>query len=176
MTALIPKLAQKIYHWEDPVEFTWGQPHRKYNHYNYFEMSYQNYHHVTQGQWINNRDIKNFGDRITVKCRCNVVQFIKILHTALRWQQPNVILKIRFTSDAPYLALTGKLWCVYYDDFEEIRLRYNATALYYKYRHVGVIASLLGLYTISCKITRPRTSNLVASRYLTKRRLPAQWI
>ena len=36
---------------------------------------------------------------------------------------------IRITADTPYLALTGKLWGVYCEDFREKWPRYNGTAL-----------------------------------------------
>ena len=35
------------------------------------------------------------------------------------------------TKDTPYLALTSDLWGVFNEDFEEIRTRYNGTALFY---------------------------------------------
>ena len=34
------------------------------------------------------------------------------------------------TTDTPYLALTGELWGVYYENFEENWPRYNGTVLY----------------------------------------------
>ena len=63
----------------------------------------------------------------TVKCCYNAVQLIIILHTALRWQQSNV----NHTSNSQYLALTGELWGVYYEDFKENWPRYNGTSLYH---------------------------------------------
>ena len=38
--------------------------------------------------------------------------------------------KFEPTKDAPYLALTGEVWGVFCDDFEENRLCYNGTTLY----------------------------------------------
>ena len=35
----------------------------------------------------------------------------------------------QLTKDTPYLALTGKVWVVYCDDFGENWPRYNSTAL-----------------------------------------------
>ena len=35
-----------------------------------------------------------------------------------------------FTKDTPYLALTGELWGVFCEDFEENWSRYNGTILY----------------------------------------------
>ena len=35
---------------------------------------------------------------------------------------------IRLTKDTPYLALTGELWGVFWEDFEENWPRYNSTA------------------------------------------------
>ena len=35
----------------------------------------------------------------------------------------------QLTTDTPYLALTAKLWGVYYENFEENWLRNNGTAL-----------------------------------------------
>ena len=35
----------------------------------------------------------------------------------------------KLTTDTPYLALTGDLWGVYYENFEENWPRYNGTAL-----------------------------------------------
>ena len=40
-------------------------------------------------------------------------------------------LYFKLTTETPYLALTGKLWGVYYDKFEETWPLYNGTALYY---------------------------------------------
>ena len=37
----------------------------------------------------------------------------------------------KLTSDAQYLDLTGELWGIYYEEFEENWPRYNGTALYY---------------------------------------------
>ena len=37
---------------------------------------------------------------------------------------------IRLTKDNPYLALTGELWGVFCEDFEENWPRFNGTALY----------------------------------------------
>ena len=37
---------------------------------------------------------------------------------------------IRFTTDAPYLTLTGELWGVYCDNLGENWPRYNGTALH----------------------------------------------
>ena len=34
------------------------------------------------------------------------------------------------TTDTPYLALTGELWGLYYENFEENWRRYNGTARY----------------------------------------------
>ena len=36
----------------------------------------------------------------------------------------------KLTTDTPYLGLTGELWGVYYENFEEYWPRYNGTALY----------------------------------------------
>ena len=36
----------------------------------------------------------------------------------------------KFTTDSPYLALTGELWGVYCEDFGENWPSYNGTALY----------------------------------------------
>ena len=38
---------------------------------------------------------------------------------------------IRITNDTPYLALTGELWGVYYEDLEENWPHYDGTALYH---------------------------------------------
>ena len=37
---------------------------------------------------------------------------------------------IRIATDTPYLALTGELWSVYWEDLWENWPRYNGTALY----------------------------------------------
>ena len=37
------------------------------------------------------------------------------------------------TTDTPYLTLTGELWGVYYENFEENGPHYNDTALYFDY-------------------------------------------
>ena len=37
---------------------------------------------------------------------------------------------LRITKDNPYLALTGELWDVYFEEFGENWLHYNGTALY----------------------------------------------
>ena len=42
------------------------------------------------------------------------------------------------TTDTPYLTLTGELWGVYYENFEENGPRYNGTALYFDYPPSGV--------------------------------------
>ena len=39
-------------------------------------------------------------------------------------------LEIESTKDTPYLTLTGKLWCVFYENFAENWSRLNGTALY----------------------------------------------
>ena len=39
-------------------------------------------------------------------------------------------LDIRITAVTPYLALTGELWVVYFEDFGENWPRYNGTVLY----------------------------------------------
>ena len=36
----------------------------------------------------------------------------------------------KLTTDTPYLSIMGKLWGVYYEDFEENWPCYNGTALY----------------------------------------------
>ena len=41
---------------------------------------------------------------------------------------------LKLTTDTPYLALTGKLWGVYYVNFEDWP-RYNGTALYLEAQH-----------------------------------------
>ena len=48
-----------------------------------------------------------------------------ILYTPLQWQQQN----INPISNTPYLALTGELWDLYYENFEENWPFYNGTAL-----------------------------------------------
>ena len=37
----------------------------------------------------------------------------------------------KLTTDTPYLTLTGELWGVYYENFEENPPRNNCTALYW---------------------------------------------
>ena len=51
--------------------------------------------------------------------RCNAINFTTILHTALK-----------LTTKAPYLALTGEVWGVHHEEFEEKWPSYNGTALY----------------------------------------------
>ena len=37
------------------------------------------------------------------------------------------------TKDSPYLTLTGQLWGVFCEDFQEYWLRHNGTVLYYQH-------------------------------------------
>ena len=46
---------------------------------------------------------------------------------------------LKLTKETPYLALTGELWAVYYEDFDENWPRYNGTALYNVHIVVGVL-------------------------------------
>ena len=39
--------------------------------------------------------------------------------------------KIESTKETPYLALTGRLWCVFSENLVENWQRYNGTALYF---------------------------------------------
>ena len=59
----------------------------------------------------------------TVECRYNMVQFIM---TATEHKSD-----IKLTADTPYLTLTGELWGVCHENFEENWPHYNGTALYY---------------------------------------------
>ena len=52
---------------------------------------------------------------------CNTVQFIMIWHTVMQQQ--------RITTDTPYLALTGELLGVYFEDLGENWLCFNGTVL-----------------------------------------------
>ena len=63
----------------------------------------------------------------SVKCRYNAVQFITYGATTTVAESES---DFRITIDTPYLALTGKLWDVYCEDFGENWRRYNGTALY----------------------------------------------
>ena len=70
----------------------------------------------------------------TVECCYNAVKFITILHMALTLTVREHKSDFKLTTDIPYLALTGELWGVYYENFEENWLRYNGTALYFIHR------------------------------------------
>ena len=45
----------------------------------------------------------------------------------------------KVTTNTPYLALTGELWGVYYDNFKENWPRYNGTTLYDAGCHVSIV-------------------------------------
>ena len=47
---------------------------------------------------------------------------------------------IKLTKDTPYLTLTGELWGVFCEDFEENWPCYNDTALYYGYSSVVMVS------------------------------------
>ena len=47
----------------------------------------------------------------------------------------------KLTTDTPYLALTGEVWGVYYENFEENWPHYNGTALYHDITHTNTMAT-----------------------------------
>ena len=65
----------------------------------------------------------------TVECRCNAVQYNKILH---KWLQRHRRISIRcwIHKDTPYLALTGELWGIFCEYLWENWPRFNSTAPY----------------------------------------------
>ena len=62
------------------------------------------------------------------------------------------------TTDTPYLAHTGELWGVFYENFEENSPRYNGTALYI-YMH---IYTFIYIYDNVFKHTRTRSIDILS--------------
>ena len=65
----------------------------------------------------------------TVECRYNTVQYSAIFYTALHWLKQNIN-QCQITNYTPYLALTGELWGVFWEDLIENWPHYKGTALY----------------------------------------------
>ena len=65
----------------------------------------------------------------TVGCRYNRVQYHMIFHTSLQLLRQNINQECKSTKDIPYLVLTGELWGVFCENFQENWPFYNGTAL-----------------------------------------------
>ena len=72
----------------------------------------------------------------------------------------------KLTTDTPYLALTGVLWGVYYENFEEKRPRYNGTALQFAMFQATLMPNAWGgelkceLFAIICEQIRSDVQKL----------------
>ena len=51
------------------------------------------------------------------ECYYNRVQYNMLLHTSQQWMMQNTNQEFEPTKDTPYLALTGELWGVFFEDF-----------------------------------------------------------
>ena len=75
----------------------------------------------------------------TVECRYNVVWFITILHTVTTATDRKSGFKL--TTDTPYLGLTGEIWDVQCENFEENWLRYYGTTLWYAEHYFAALGA-----------------------------------
>ena len=106
------------------------------------------------------------------RCRYNMAHFIKILHTALRWQQQNV----NQTLNSQHTPRNFNLWGVYCENSGENWSCYNGTVLWYKTPVVDedIVVSLYVIW-IRKQNTELKWRDIISPSYFTSTFLTSRW-